>query len=323
MATAKEDSEKGEQEATGLERVREELMHFLGAQAQHLVDRAGDKLTDVAQRLGESAEQKGAVPDAAARMLKGENPAKAAAGSALGGLKDKVTPGGSASDGEDEGEGRGESGGEQEAGDTKVTNIVEVIDVGVPLRACYDHWTQFEKFGVFTKGVNNVSTSDDTTTEWKTKIAFSERSFEATIEEQLPDDRIVWRSEGSKGTTRGAVSFHALTPTLTRIIAVVEYQPAGFFEKTGNLWRAVGRRVRLDLKHFQRYVTLAPDEEVEGWRGEIRDGEVVRSHEDALAEERGDRDGDDADGDGDGDDADNGDDADDTAGGERKDQDDE
>ncbi|MEU0633780.1 cyclase, partial [Streptomyces sp. NPDC005989] len=99
-----------------------------------------------------------------------------------------------------------------------------------------------------------------------------------------PDDRIVWTSEGAKGTTRGAVSFHELAPSLTRIVLVVEYYPSGFFEKTGNLWRAQGRRMRLDFKHFQRYVTLA-QEEPEGWRGEIRDGEVVVSHEDAMEEE--------------------------------------
>ncbi|MFD9605771.1 cyclase, partial [Streptomyces sp. NPDC059970] len=60
--------------------------------------------------------------------------------------------------------------------------------------------------------------------------------------------------------------------------------PSGFFEKTGNLWRAQGRRMRLDFKHFQRYVSLA-QEEPEGWRGEIRDGEVIVSHEDAMEEE--------------------------------------
>lgn len=51
------------------------------------------------------------------------------------------------------------------------------------------------------------------------------------------------------------------------------------------MWRAQGRRLRLDLKHFGRHVTLAGDEEVEGWRGEIRDGEVVRSHEEGLEDD--------------------------------------
>jgi hypothetical protein len=104
------------------------------------------------------------------------------------------------------------------------------------------------------------------------------------VQEQVPDDRIVWTSEGAKGTTRGAVSFHELAPNLTRIVLVVEYYPSGFFEKTGNLWRAQGRRMRLDFKHFVRFVTLT-QEEPEGWRGEIRDGEVVVSHEEAMEEE--------------------------------------
>ncbi|MCE4949070.1 polyketide cyclase, partial [Streptomyces albulus] len=69
-----------------------------------------------------------------------------------------------------------------------------------------------------------------------------------------------------------------------RIVLVVEYYPMGFFEKTGNLWRAQGRRLRLDLKHFQRYASLA-EEEPEGWRGEIRDGEVVLSHEEGVEED--------------------------------------
>jgi hypothetical protein len=42
---------------------------------------------------------------------------------------------------------------------------------------------------------------------------------------------------------------------------VLEYHPQGLFERTGNIWS------------------------VEGWRGEIRDGEVVRTHEDALEED--------------------------------------
>lgn len=163
-------------------------------------------------------------------------------------------------------------------------NIIEVLDVGVPLRDAYDYWTQYDQFSSFAKGVRDVSKSDEVGSDWKVKVGPSSRSFKATVQEQIPDDRIVWTSEGAKGTTRGAVGFHELAPTLTRIVLVVEYYPSGFFEKTGNLWRAQGRRMRLDFKNFQRYVSLT-NEEPEGWRGEIRDGEVVVSHEDAVEEE--------------------------------------
>lgn len=272
----------------GLDRVRDEVIKFVSAQARNLVSKGGDKLSGVTDKLTEAAGSSKAVPDSAAKVMKGENPAKAVAGGAAKSVKDKVTGGGGGG-GDGDGDG-GEGGQEPKAEDVKATNIIETIDVGVPLRTCYDHWTEFDQFGVFTKGVSNVDTDEDdpTTSKWKFKLAFSERTIEATIDEQVPDDRIVWRSEGSQGTVAGAISFHELGPNLTRIIAVISYYPSGFLEKTANIWRAQGRRLRLDLKNFQRYVTLAPEDEVEGWRGEIRNGEVVRSHEDAVAEEQGD-----------------------------------
>jgi hypothetical protein len=88
----------------------------------------------------------------------------------------------------------------------------------------------------------------------------------------------VWRSKGEKGHVDGAVTFHELTPDLTRMLVNLEYYPQGLFERTGNLWRAQGRRARLELKFFRRYITsevLLRQDEVEGWPGEIHDGEVT------------------------------------------------
>jgi hypothetical protein len=119
----------------------------------------------------------------------------------------------------------------------------------------------------------------------------SHRSWEATIQQQIPDRRIIWTSKGQKGHVDGAVTFHELEPEMTRVLVVLEYWPQGFFEQTANIWRAQGRRVRLELKHFRRHVmtnaVLHPDE-IEGWRGVIEDGEVVKDHETAMREESGD-----------------------------------
>ncbi|MGY4274462.1 SRPBCC family protein [Streptomyces sp. M18.1] len=221
------------------------------------------------------------------------------AGERIGGLTERLTDsadgGGSRSSGGSGG--RGGSGGS--GGSVKATHIMESVDIGVPLRTVYDQWTQLQDFSGFTKGVQSVSPHDEVTSDWTAKIAFSTRSWKATVQEQIPDQRIVWTSEGAKGSTKGVVTFHELAPRLTRVVVVVEYYPAGFFEKTGNLWRAQGRRLRLDLKHFARHVTLrGEDEELEGWRGEIRDGEVVRSHEEALEEEHEDGEDEDEGGDG-------------------------
>jgi uncharacterized membrane protein len=262
---------------SGMDQLKEQLSAFAAAQGQRMADKAGDKISDLAQGLGEVGDGNGTLLNVGKRVLGGgESPVKAFVSEKAGNAKDKVV---------DTVKGAFGGGGGGKAGSGKVTNIVEVIDVGKPLRTVYDHWTQLEEFSSFAKGVQSVSQSDEIESGWKAKIAFSSRSWKATVQEQIPDERIVWNSEGSKGTTRGAVSFHELTPDLTRVVVVVEYYPSGFFEKTGNIWRAQGRRLRLDLKHFMRYVTLSDDEDLEGWRGEIRDGEVVRSHEEGLEDD--------------------------------------
>ena len=126
----------------------------------------------------------------------------------------------------------------------KVTNIVEQIDVGVPLPLAYDQWTRFEDFPDFMKKVEDVEQETDTELEWTAKIFLSRRKWHSEIVEQVPDQRIVWRSKAAKGYVDGAVTFHEVTPDLTRILLVLQYHPQGFFEYTGNLWRAPGRRAR-------------------------------------------------------------------------------
>ncbi|WP_369776534.1 SRPBCC family protein [Streptomyces sp. R33] len=275
MATS---DRKGSSESlSGMDKLLKELSGYLAAQADQLADKATDKLSDVTDQLYDVADNKGSLSDVVGiggRLLQGDSPLKAIASQKFGDLKDKVTE----AFGGGKGRGRKSSGG-------KVVNIVEALDVGLPLRTVYDHWTQYEDFSGFTKGVRDVSRDDDTTSDWKVKVGPSTRSWKATVQEQVPDDRIVWTSQGAKGTTRGCVTFHELAPSLTRIVIVVEYYPSGLFEKTGNLWRAQGRRLRLDLKNFLRHAMLTTDEP-EGWRGEIRDGEVVQTHEEALEEEQ-------------------------------------
>ncbi|MGW9435644.1 SRPBCC family protein [Streptomyces sp. NPDC055607] len=273
---ASENGSSAKESGSGFDRLLGELGGYLSAQTGQLAEKATDKLGDVTGQLQDVADNGGSIADIGGRMLQGDSPVKAMVGHSIGGLKDKVTDAASNLFGGGKGK--------RKSGTQKITSIVETVDVGAPLRRVYDHWSQYEDFSGFTKGVRNVSQGDETTSDWKVKVGPSTRSWKATVQEQVPDDHIIWTSEGAKGSTRGCVSFHELGPSLTRVLVTVEYYPSGFFEKTGNVWRAQGRRLRLDLKHFRRHVTLT-DDEPEGWRGEIRDGEVVRTHEEALEEE--------------------------------------
>jgi uncharacterized membrane protein len=263
------------------DRLKAELQDYLAAQATRLLTGLGHKLGETTNKLNDIAE--GNSPgfaklalDGGRKLAEGKSPLRSAVELGASRAKDNVM-------GALKGLGGGKGKRKSSAG-KKPTVIMEQIDVGVPLRTAYDQWTQFQDFSTFAKGVKSAGKSDDTTSDWQAKIWWSNRSWKAKTTEQVPDDRIAWTSEGAKGTTRGVVSFHRLDDSLTRVLLIIEYYPTGLFEKTGNIWRAQGRRARLDLKNFARFITIKGEAQ-DSWRGEIRDGEVVRSHEDALAEE--------------------------------------
>ncbi|MGR6998029.1 SRPBCC family protein [Yinghuangia aomiensis] len=143
----------------------------------------------------------------------------------------------------------------------KFTHITEVIDVGVPVDVAYDHWTRYDEFSEWSKGVRSVDEKDDDESNWKVKIGPSSRTWQAKVQEETEDERIVWTSDGAKGSTRGVVTFHEIGDRLTRIVVDVEYHPSGPVERVGNMWRVAGRRLRLDLKRFRHHVMFAEDHE--------------------------------------------------------------
>ncbi|MFH9731472.1 SRPBCC family protein [Streptomyces sp. NPDC017260] len=264
------------------DRLKAEMQEYLAAQVTRLLTGVGTKLGETTGKLNDIAE--GNSPgfaklalDGGRKLAEGKGPMRTAFEVGAGKVKDNVVGAFKNLGG---GKGRKKGGGGQ-----KPTVIIEYVDVGVPLRTAYDQWTQYQDFSTFAKGVKSANRADDTSSDWQLKVFWSNRSWKAKTTEQVPDDRISWTSEGAKGTTKGVVSFHQLADNLTRVILVIEYYPKGLFEKTGNIWRAQGRRARLDLKNYVRHITLKGEAD-DGWRGEIRDGEVVRSHEDALAEEQ-------------------------------------
>ncbi|WP_055585089.1 SRPBCC family protein [Peterkaempfera griseoplana] len=264
----------------GTARLMDAAEQYLQARVKHTVSSLGRGLGEATTRLqqGDTPLQGGNPLKGGASLLGGvvKDQAKQAlknkASGAAAGLKEKL--GGLLGKG-----GRGRGG-----GGSKSVTIVEDLAVGVPVRTAYDQWTQFQEFGNWSKGVRSVENADETTTHWKAKIFWSSRSWQGKVTEQIPDRRIAWTTEGAKGTTKGVVTFHPLGEELTQVLLVIEYFPKGLFEKTGNIWRAQGRRARLDLKLFRRFVTMK-GEATGSWRGEIRDGEVVTSHEDGLRDD--------------------------------------
>ncbi|MFH9241983.1 SRPBCC family protein [Streptomyces anulatus] len=260
------------------DRLKDELQNYLRARAEHAVTQLGHRLGDSVSKLAEPGAGGGALKSLAKggqALGEGKSPGQAALSAGASHLKDTA---------KDKVKGLFGKGRKSGGGKSKSVTIVEDIDVGVPVREAYDQWTQFQEFSSFAKGVVSVEKADDTTSNWKVKVAKSTRSWKANVTEQVPDERITWTTEGAKGTVKGVVTFHAITDDLTRVLLVLEYFPKGLFEKTGNIWRAQGRRARLDLKLYRKFIMMR-GEATDSWRGEIRDGEVVLSHDEALDEE--------------------------------------
>jgi uncharacterized membrane protein len=269
-------------ESGPMARLRSEASGLVGALADRATSAAREKVQGAIGRLTDYAEGNGpglmAAVTGARSLAEGKGPIRSLFGAGVAGAREKVSGvfGG----------GKGKSQGRQKL---KLTNIVESIDIGAPIRVVYDQWTQFGDFPTFMKKVESVQQEEDQKLNWKAQVLWSHRTWESTILDQHPEDKIIWRSKGPKGHVDGAVTFHELAPSLTRVLVVLEYHPQGLFERTGNLWRAQGRRVRLELKHFRRHVmghVLLNPSEVEGWRGVIEDGEVVKDQETALREEQ-------------------------------------
>ena len=277
------DTTKNGQGSVPMDRLKTEARGLVGALGERAMSSVLDKVEETTGRLTDYVEG-GAGPGLMAAvtgakdMAEGKGPVRSMLGAGFKGVTEKV---------------RGlfgKGGGKGGSGKLKVTNIVESIDVGVPIDLAYNQWTQFSDFPSFMKKVENVDQDENEPEKlhWKAQVFWSHREWDADIVEQVPEERIIWKSTGPKGHADGAVTFHRLGPNLTRILLVLEYHPQGLFERTGNIWRAQGRRARLELKHFRRHVmtnAILHPEEIEGWRGVIEDGEVVQDHEEALAEE--------------------------------------
>ena len=148
-----------------------------------------------------------------------------------------------------------------------MATIEKSIDVEVPVRTAYNQWTQFEEFPRFMEGVTSVQQLGDRRLVWHASIAGREKEWTAEIAEQIPDDRVAWRST-SGARNAGVVTFHRLSDVRTRIMLQLEYDPEGAVENVGDAVGMVSSRVTGDLERFKDFIE-SRQRETGAWRGEI------------------------------------------------------
>ncbi|MFD5326271.1 SRPBCC family protein [Streptomyces sp. NPDC127092] len=146
--------------------------------------------------------------------------------------------------------------------------VKQSIDVDSPVRSVYNQWTQFEEFPRFMEGVEEVRQVDDRHCHWRTSIGGVKREFDTEIADQLPDERIAWRTVGGDTDQRGVVTFQRLDETHTRVSLAMDVETQGVTEKAGAALGILDRRVKGDLKRFKGYMEER-GQESGGWRGRI------------------------------------------------------
>jgi uncharacterized membrane protein len=148
-----------------------------------------------------------------------------------------------------------------------MSTVEESIEVKVPVRTAYNQWTQFEEFPRFMEGVEEVRQLDDTHLHWVADIDGFKREWDAEITEQIPDERVAWTSR-SGAHNAGAVTFHRLDDSHTKVMVQLEFDPSGIVEQAGDKLGFVSRRTKGDLERFREYIEER-GAETGAWRGEV------------------------------------------------------
>lgn len=243
---------------------------YAAAKAGEVVTKLGERAAGTRQTTQQDDDSQGFISGTVERLGEGASPVGAAVKSAGTTVKEGVA-------------GLFKSKGSSK----RPHNIVEDCYIGAPVDLVFAAWTQYEEFAGFMKGVQQVTRGDTEEgeepgegeeTTWTGKIFLSTRSWKATTEDYDPPNRIAWKSEGAKGTVDGTITFTPVGDNATLVLLVMEYRSKGPIEWIGQRWQTVGRRARLDLKHFKRYVMRTEPDKLADLNG-------VNNHRDEQSEQ--------------------------------------
>ena len=151
-------------------------------------------------------------------------------------------------------------------------HVEKSIEVDAPVNRVYNQWTQFEDFPKFMQGIEQVQQLDAKRLHWVAEIGGKRKEWDAEIFEQVPDQKIAWRST-SGAANAGIVSFQPVAANRTQVTVRMEYEPEGAIENLGVALGAVGTRIEGDLKRFRDFIQ-SRIQETGAWRGEIHGGRV-------------------------------------------------
>lgn len=139
----------------------------------------------------------------------------------------------------------------------RAVEVVESVTVNVPRAEAYAYWRQVENLPRFMHHLRSVVALSETRTRWTAKGPgpFPDLVWEAAVVEEVPGERIVWRSlPDADVDNAGHVEFTDAPHGGTEVHARIAYRPPA-----GPLGRAVarwldpvfGQMVRNDVRRFK------------------------------------------------------------------------
>lgn len=135
--------------------------------------------------------------------------------------------------------------------------ISQSVDVDRDVTTVYNQWTQFEEFPTFMKDVESVEQLTDTRLRWTADLGLVSRTWEASIDEQIPDQIIMWRADGEVAHA-GKVRFAPLGADRTRVDLQMAYAPESVTEKIGAWTGLAEARIKGDLHRFKDFIESRP-----------------------------------------------------------------
>lgn len=126
--------------------------------------------------------------------------------------------------------------------------------IAAPIAAVYQHWLDVGSFATYMPAVRSVTTSSDFYSHWTLSIGGLTRSFDAEIVEQLPEERVSWRTLTGDVSFEGRAEFRAEGEDRTAVTLTITWTPSTAAERAAAALGADDRAVRVSLRGFKRHV---------------------------------------------------------------------
>ncbi|MFC3995178.1 SRPBCC family protein [Nocardiopsis sediminis] len=134
-----------------------------------------------------------------------------------------------------------------------MADVSLAVDVAVPARVAYDQWSRFEEFPEFMPTVLSFEHPDETHLSWTLLDSTGrEQRMHAEITEQVPGERISWRS--TDGGFAGIVTFRPTGARSCRVTLQHSTLPEGDRGQFGDEPGLEKELTRVNLESFKKHM---------------------------------------------------------------------